>query len=252
MSTDVWDWLPDGALAAPEVLGVFDGALEDWSVRWFPSWRLLRQGLSFAGPPPGEPVVAAGSSLLIRGTAVNAEVVATRALNMDLARLQSTDGDQAVLDGFRDHVLLDLARTVETAFASEVNTMDGGSGRVVFDLRDDDGRKLLLIETTRAVLGRSRRNSLTPRPLRRTPLNGIETAIAELPVTVQARLGSSLVPLSEARRLTAGDILVLDHALDTPFELTGADDMAIACATLVDAASPRSLRLQAAPGRQRQ
>ena len=251
MTTDVWDWLPDGALAATEVLDRLDGALEAWCIRWFPSWRLVRQNLKFAPPPPVEPVVASGSSLLIRAGAGHEDVVTARALNLDLARLELTDGDRALADAFRDRMFGDLVRTVEAALASEALVMDDASGRVIVDLRDDEGRKLLLIETTRAVLGRARRMSVDPAPAPRAALIPVATAIADAPVTVRARLGSSSVSLSEARRLSAGDILVLDQALDAPFDLTGPGDVTIACATLVDTASPRSLRLHAAPRSQR-
>ncbi len=251
MSTEAWDWLPEEALAAPGVLKGLDDALEDWSRRWFSTWRLLRQGVNFTGSAPEQPVVAAGSSLRIRGTAQSADKVAAGALHMDFARLELSDADQVVLQGFRDRILLDLARTVETALGGEAGAADPASGLVVFDLRDDEGRKLLLLETTRAALGRRRRSLLRPTPRPAAPLTDIGSAIAEAPVTVEARLGSAVVPLTEARKLTAGDVLVLDQPLDAPFELAGPGDTAIACATLADAASPRSLRLQAAPGRQR-
>jgi len=226
---------------------LIDAAIEDWSLRWFRSWRLVRQRLQFEGTSPAEPVVASGSCVLIRVFTANVEIIAGRALDIDLGRLNQTSDDQAVVGDFGERIVLDLVRALDAALAPRRPSTGDSSGAVVLELRDEEGRKILLIETTRAALAQTRRRSLKPDPGLRAPLHTIEAAIADVPVKLQARLGSSLVPIGEARRLTPGDIIVLDHALDEPLDLAGPEGTRIACATLEDTASPRSLRLQAAP-----
>lgn len=250
MRTEVWGWLPDSALNAPGVLSVVDGVLEEWAARWFRSFRLVRHRMDFGATPAVEPIIASAASLLVRGAADKEDILVGQALGLEIARLERTDDDEAVLDAFRQRLIADLVRTLETAFAVDEALIASASGRVALELRDEDGRKMLTIETTRSVLAQVRRRSLPAKPVDQRPLAGLEAAVADLPVALNARLGSSLVSLSEARRLAPGDVIMLDHALDAPFDLCGVEGTTIACATLVDTASPRALRLEVAPRRQ--
>jgi flagellar motor switch protein FliM len=71
-------------------------------------------------------------------------------------------------------------------------------------------------------------------------------------VTLSASLGSAAITLPEARQLAPGDVIVLDRSLEQAIDLTPVNGgPVVACARLADAASPRSLRLEAAAGRNR-
>lgn len=251
MTTAVWNWLPDNALVVPETLGAIDTALDAWSRRWFQSWRIVRQRLQFASPPTGSPIVAAAASLSVRANESAVDAMMARALDIDLTRLELTEADRTVTAELRELLLQDLAGTLQALLpAPDTLEATNTSGFVLIDLADEEGRKLASIETCRAALARLRWKSLKPAARSRTPLSPLRTAIGDVAIELEAKLGSANLPLADARKLAVGDVIVLDQTLDTSLTLSGPDGSAVACARLVDTASPRSLQLEAVSGNQ--
>jgi hypothetical protein len=254
LSSTAWNWLPDGALASPDLLGRVDGAVAEWSGRWFKDHRLVRQRLQYASAPASPPAVASTARFSIRATPAAVEVLTGHALDADLSRLEKGESDQTIIDALSEVLLRDLAAALDAVFG-----MDGASpaaadpsGGVLIELTDEDGRRAVVIETSRAVLAAARLAGLSERTRRGPPLASIGTAVADVPVTLSASVGSATITLPEARRLAVGDVIVLDRPLDQPIDLVSASGgSAVACARLVDTASPRSLRLEAAAGRDR-
>lgn len=253
MTTTAWSWLPDGALSAPAVLGLIDDAVDAWSRRWFPDYRLRRQRQGFAGGSTTHPVAAATPRLSLRASSPSLDVLAGRVLDVDLARLELGDGDRTVIDALRDELAQDLAQGLDTALTGQ-QPRDGSaadvSGSVLIELADDEGRRLLMIETSRAILADVRRKVLPGARPGGDRLTSLRAAVGHAPVKLSASVGSSVILLSEARRLAPGDVIVLDRKLDQPIDIVaGPGDTGLACARMVDAASPRSLRLQAVANR---
>lgn len=252
MSSQVWNWLPDGALSSPGVLARVDRAVADWSGRWFVDHRLVRQRLQYAEVPASPPVAASTARVALRAAPAAVEALAGHALDADLSRLEKTDGDQTIIAALSEALLRDLAATLDAALGGDgeaVSSGGDGSGAVLIELTDEDGRRALAIETTRAVLADARLAGLPERRRRGAPLASVRTAVAEVPVTLSASLGSVAISLPEARKLAPGDVIVLDRSLDQAIDLIPAKGgSVVACARLADPASARSLRLEAAAG----
>lgn len=255
MTRRTWNWLPDSALAAPPVLAVVDETMAHWSARWFATHRLQRGRLAFVEAAADLPVVARTPRLAVLAMEAWADLVVGHALDIDVARLELGDGDRAVVGSLRDQMFQDLAERFDRALT--VGTGDGpesdlGSGKAIIEFADDAGRKCLVLETSRAVLAEVRRSALPTAPRRPGRLEPIRQAIADSPVRLFAHVGSAAIALPDARRLAPGDVVILDRALDQPFDLvTGDGGPPVACADLEDAASPRSLRLRAVDRRDR-
>ncbi|HWW12225.1 MAG TPA: FliM/FliN family flagellar motor C-terminal domain-containing protein [Brevundimonas sp.] len=250
MSEHAWNWLPEGALSDPAALAPLDETLADWCRRWLPDDRLRCQAPVFGIGPDPHSAVAEGRHFALQTPRTGPDALAARAMAVDLARLEIGEGDRKIIDAFRDEMLADLSKTLDGAAGLAADAPADRSGAVQIAVSDRDGRKVLILMTTRAVLAQMRRSRLPKRTARRSPLSSIRSATADATVSVSAHLGSAVMPVSEARRLAAGDVIILDRNLDEPIELTTIPDGAsLACGILVDTASPRSLRLQPSSSR---
>lgn len=251
--TDVaWNWLPDGALGAPPVMRVIDSVLADWCDRWWAGDHLRRQRLTFA--ETGSPdIVVQTACVSLRAPAASVEALAGWALDMDLSRIERSEDDGVVIDAMADAMFRDLVGTLDAALGGGADETPGRdrSGPVSIEFTDDAGRRILVIETSRALLAGVRRAALPEPPSDASrPLIPIRRAIADTKVSLSAIVGSAEIALPDVRRLARGDVILLNRPLDQPLDLVANGSGArIACAELVDAASPRSLRLQAPVGR---
>lgn len=253
MSSNTWNWLPEGALSSPVVLALVDGVVSDWSGRWFCAHRLVRQRLHYADAPVSPAVVASTARVAVRATPAAVETLTGHALDTDLSRLETNDTDQAITATLGVILLQDLATALEAALVADGGAAPAaaeGFGGVLIELTDEDGRRMLVIETSRAVLAGARLAALPERAPRKRALTPVRTAVADVPVTLSASLGSAAITLPEARRLAPGDVIVLDRPLDQAIDLIPANGgPVVACARLADTASPPSLRLEAAAAR---
>lgn len=247
MTQSAWSWLPDEALVAPEVLGRLDAAVEAWSERWFRGLALTRRRTLFEAASGGR-VTASGPRVAVRATETEVAKLVTRAVGLDIERLELTEADQAVLAAFRKAMMDDLAGAFEEALGQPgASPCPAASGAVAFELAADDGRKVVAVETSRAALATARLAGLAPPTRTRPALASLRAAIADLPVRLSVRLGSAAVALPEVRRLGAGDVVILDRGLDEPLVVaSGSPETVVACARMADGTSPRSLRLEPA------
>lgn len=251
--TDVaWSWLPDGALGAPPVLSVIDRAVADWCGRWWTGGGLMRQRLTFTAT--GSPdIVVQTACVSVRATPASVESLAGLALDMDLSLIEQSEDDRSVINAMAAAICRDLAGTLDTALDSGTDKGAGRdrSGPILIEFTDDAGRRVLTIETSRAMLADVRRVALPEPPGDASrPLVPIRRAIADTNVSLSAIVGSAEIALPDLRRLAPGDVIVLNRPLDQPLDLVAdVGGGRVACAGLVDAASPRSLRLQAPSGR---
>lgn len=247
MTSAAWSWLPDAALLTPAVLKPIDEALEAWSHRWFRRRVFVRRRTAY-GATGGPPAVASTGRVAVRLDPGAAEALTGQALDLDLARLEHMEDDRRVIDGVRQALLEDLARIVDASLAGDATALEpaaDSSGAVVIEVGDEDGRKIAVVETSRAVLASARLARLAPSARPRPKFTSLRQAVAEVPVSLGVRLGSAEIRLPEARQLAIGDVVVLDRRLKDALEILSSPRGAVvACARLMDAASPRSLRLE--------
>jgi hypothetical protein len=122
LSSNAWNWLPDAALSSPGVLARIDGALSEWSGRWFRDHRLVRQRLQFAAAPASPSAVASTTRLTVRATPAAVEVLTGHALDADLSRLETGDTDRTIVAALSELLVQDLATALDAAL-----TVDGGA-----------------------------------------------------------------------------------------------------------------------------
>ena len=252
MTAAVWNWVPDSALGSLATLGPIDRVAEQWAERWCAGLDLRRQRPAFAAASANRPVVARSPHFSVVAADAGLTALIGRALDMDLPRIELNASDQALVDALKDEMFRDLTQSLE-ALLDDAPGLDrpssgDASGALALEFTDEAGRKILAIETSRAVLGGIRRSAL-PTTVKRAPasLTSISKAVGDTRVTLAATIGSALISLPEVRRLGPGDVIVLDRLLDRPIDLVAQVGGAnVACAVLVDAASPRSLRLEPA------
>lgn len=257
MSNPAWNWIPDGAISASAVLGPFDAAADAWNERWFHDFSLRRRRVNFGASLSAVAPVVSTARLDLRLSSAAPMALLSGAMNEDVSRVELSDLDWTVLEKLRLEMLEDLMHALDAALAGDsvsdtVRSVDT-SGAVSIELADPSGRVLATVDTTRAILARVRLNALPS--ARRRPnrsLVSLKAAIARTPVRLEVRLGSTAIPLPEARRLSPGDVIILDRELDQPLDLAASlTGPTVACGHLVDASFPRSLRLEAAPVRVR-
>lgn len=246
-------WLPSAALTAPEVLSQIDGALDAWSERWFRSLRVLRRSVTLdAGPASGD-AAAATPRLSVRASASGLAILTGRALDLEIGQLEMSEADHSVVDDVSRALMQDLANALDEALAGSASGGAPGASSatgVVIELGDEDGRRLALVETSAALLASARRDRLGERAASAASLSPLSAALASTPVTLSAHLGSASIELPEARRLAAGDVVVLDRALDAPIDLVSdAGARPVLRAVIADTTPPLTLRLEPAPNR---
>ncbi|GLK50154.1 hypothetical protein GCM10017620_31280 [Brevundimonas intermedia] len=247
MTSPVWRWAPDRALLDEGTLGWLDGIIAAWSDRWFAQGRVRRRGLERStGASASTSLFAARASL--ETSPAQRDHLAELALDIEVARLEATPADQALLDGLVETAVADLTRAVEAAIGGDAAdpalALGGPSGRVVFPLSDETGRLVGALAVARASLVQARLGALAPPAPASAPLVAMSAAIADTPVTLTVHAGTALLSLAEARELGVGDVVVLDRALDAAFDLlSAAHPEPIARAALIDAVAPQTLRL---------
>jgi len=242
-------WLPDEVFNSSGALAVFDGAVKTWSDRWFSASGFKAEKI-WLDAKSAHPVVATGLLAAVRLKPETASELAGRALGFDLSRLEATADDQKVLDGFLLALFQDLVDALDDALISRGAEPDAPSTRadlLSVILNDGAGRAVATIEAPKAQLIQALLNALPPpRPATGT-LTSLTEACADVLVDVKVRIGAALIALPDARRLAPGDVVVLDRRVDQAMDVVaGGDGARLAGAELVDASSPRSVRLQTA------
>lgn len=245
MTRRCWEWLPDTALVSDHTSAKIDAVLSAWSHRWFPDFALERQRLEPASHVG--PVFGTWGGIQVQISERARTRLAGLALDVSLERLEVTDDDQAAVDALSNEMLRTLADDLAEALNGGTALADDGLGGVLnLQLCDSAGDRLVTLALPRALIATARRRALPPRRMRgQARLVPFRQALKSQPVRLDARLGRVSLTLGDTRSLSVGDVVVVSRPLDEPFDVvlrnTG---QVIACAALVDAASPRSISLQ--------
>lgn len=245
MTRRCWDWLPDTALISDQTSAAIDAELSAWSQKWFADFALERQRLEPSSPVG--PVFGTWSGIQVQITERTRTRLTGLALDVTLERLELSDDDQAAVDALSSEMLRTLADSLAEALSGGAALADDDKGGVLnLQLCDSAGDRLVTLALPRALIATARRRALPPRRMKRQArLVSFRLALKSQPVRLEARLGQVSLSLGDTRSLSTGDVVVVSRPLDEPFDVVlGDTGRVIACAALVDAASPRSISLQ--------
>ncbi len=248
--TQVWTWLPEGALEHPSVRAGLDGVIRAWCGRWFASHDLQVRRIGAWRPAAADIFRVQASGVGLRCTSAQTVSLLSRALDLDLVHIEVSDADQTLIDQFAKAMFQDLADAVAERVGEQgVSSRPGldlshPSGLVEVVVGDQDGLTSLSLHLPRALANALRIDAL-PEPAREHDrFASLVQAVGPAPVTLNARLGGVSLALQDARRLARGDVIVLDQTLDEASVLTEAiSGAALAAGRIVDTTYPFSLSL---------
>lgn len=232
MTGKVDSWLPPEVAARDAVRSRVSSAVDDWSGRWLARRRLRVSALEIVG---GAAKVENQGWLVFRaGVAVACGAAAASrltnwALDLRSDLLEPTAADQELLAAFRGRMLDDLLQTIETALdvagsrrpaPDSVKDPFGPTGGVLAALSDDRGSALLQLAIPLRMVMPLCQAALPARSRNTAPLSSLREAMNAETVKVEATLGAAEIPLQELRRLTTGDIIVLDRRIGDLIDLS--------------------------------
>jgi flagellar motor switch/type III secretory pathway protein FliN len=227
--------LPPGVAARDPVRSNVSAAVDDWSGRWFAKRRpRLSEFEAVAGAPRSED---AGWLVFRAAIAVACNKSASSrltnwALDAGPEPLEPTETDQELMASFRRQMLDDLLQTVEAALGitgsgpaapTSVKNPFWPTGGALATVSDDRGSPLLQLAIPSQAVMALCRMSLPARSPAGVPLSPMRGALNDEIINVEATLGAVELPLQDLRRLTPGDIVVLDRALIDPIDLSVCD-----------------------------
>lgn len=230
MSLNVREWLPAEALEGGAVRRLVGEAVGQWAPKWFVRPEVAASGFearkgAAARRPGGWQVGKAVGTALAASETVR---LAGLALGAAPDRLVLSEADRDIIGRLTAGIAADLAATIEAALGVDqpgaeapVETDDpfGGDGGLLLSVNDGGDRPILHVAIPAAALVASRKAAIptTRRPT--APLAQLGGAVDATAVRVGARLGSAILALGELADLAAGDILVLDRAIEDGAEL---------------------------------
>jgi|GEM_PF-5802127 len=252
-------WLPLSSLADATVSTTLTGALAAWCETWFAGAAPVTLSIVHAGRP-----VWASAAVSYRWE-VHGRAAALAAGPEAIAKLSSLalaaplplpargERDRIILEEFQRRLFADLAERIERALGiagaprAEPTSLDdpwADEETLAVLTAFSDGTEAVRVALPARALVPFRKRSASPRggKSRLVPLGA---AVAATAVPVAVRVGSAVLTLEELRGMAAGDVLLLDRALDEPADLLAAD-RAFARARLVEA--ERQIRLTIVSG----
>jgi flagellar motor switch/type III secretory pathway protein FliN len=223
-------WLPDEALRGGTVERVIGEAVLRWSEKWFP--RQLVGGLE----PPARTDAALVTAeeaphvcLHPDGLSISASpparlAIAGMMLDAVIDAARQTAADRYILEALADGCIEDLGRELGRTFRLSA---EGGWRRSVgapsrdaetFAVGSVEGRPLLHVAVD-FPLAVELVKSRAPVPPAGRALRPMAEGLARQKVPVSALLGRCRLSLGDFAGLAAGDVLVLDRALEDELEL---------------------------------
>ncbi|MEI9930270.1 MAG: FliM/FliN family flagellar motor C-terminal domain-containing protein [Rhizomicrobium sp.] len=211
-------WLPKSAFTREAVEGALSEPLQAWAARWFARATLGVARVDFsseASIAPASNIRLTGSGVEVELTGIGKRHLLEAALDADLSNNVLTGPDRRLLDMFVRNVLEDLVSQFEKTFGPNIEN-DGNRVIARLALAGHDVLTLHVPEVSLiAVLKRSkhRENSPASTLVRRS------AALRHTVLHAYGYLGSTEIGIAELEALGAGDVLVLDRALDENIDL---------------------------------
>lgn len=229
MSLRVREWVPAEALEGPAVRRLVGQAAAAWAPKWFARAEVAAAGFetrkSAARRAAGWQVGRAVGVALSSPEAVR---LAGLALGAAPERLVLSEADREIIGRLAAAIAGDLADTIEAALGldpaaaearAEVDDPFAGDGGLLFSVDDGGDRPLLHVAVPSAALVPFCKSGISPARRRPPPLARLGAAVDSTAIRVEARLGAAVLPLGELAALAAGDVLILDRAIEDGAEL---------------------------------
>lgn len=243
-------WLPLEVVERAAAQAPFDAALAAWRADWTPrlhlqigSWTLKASEALRDGDPWRVPHRCVAVSCSARAKMR----LASAALELDLETAQSNERDRAVLGGFCDRLLGDLAERFEGLLGAAADDVMAGhltkAPRIVAAIEGEAGALIQIAAPARPLVALYHR--ALPRPAAAAkPLVDRLKALASSTVQLEAMLGEAAISLPELRAMAPGDVLRLNRKLTDPTSLCLAGGGFVAHAVLTHAEGRLALRLR--------
>lgn len=230
MSVQAVSWLPRQALADGVIEEKLSQIAQAWSGHWFAPQKCLSiESNEINGPLPPPPVpelvwVTEDGGACVHASAFGEEGVARAMLGLAAAKGKTRTPDRAMFAQLAKPAIQDFAARVGSLspqghvleLSGKAPGIDQG---LRFEIRDAAGAPFIHVRFRQdyAVILRRALSIVQPRTVR---LGAMAEAVAPLPITLGARIGSAEISLKEFEGMAPGDVLVLDSAIEERVELT--------------------------------
>jgi hypothetical protein len=260
VTDEIRDWLPSTVLEHAAIREKITAAVAEWASHW------LGRPAAHVGPcrsssgPAGEPSDGAPWRVHAAAVALSCPKKSVSRL-LDLAldghvdQLGVAPADRELLQAFERKLIGDLAVRAELAlgFGGELKErpahvpepFDRLGGLSVAICDTSGGQLAMMAVPLRAAIA-SCRKLLPPRSGGREMLAPMRAVLGATAVQLDARLGKAEVSVTDLRRLSLGDVLVLDAEIEDGVRLTVGDDgRELARAVLTQAEGGQALSILA-------
>jgi hypothetical protein len=230
MSLRVREWLPAEAAGSAAAHRLVREAVALWGPKWFARAETRAAGFETrtdaAARRPGGWRTAGAVAVSLAGS--ETVRLAGLALGAEPERLVLSETDRDLIGGFTAAIADDLAATIEAALGlgpaeaeAQIAVEDpfAGDGGLLFAVNDRDERPLLQVAIPAAALVPFLKAAIAPARRRGAPLARLGGAFESTAVRIEARLGAVTLPLGDLAGLAAGDVLILDRAVEDGAEL---------------------------------
>jgi len=221
-------WLPANTTAPTLARGAIADLADDWSREWFAGEPLRAFGtfVRVAGPrgEPRKTIWHGCDGLTIGLSSAGIAALGARVLGIAVVGERSP-ADLALLDRLGAACLDDLKRRAAILFELPRNSAwnsaeaAGADAAHRIDITAPDRNPTLTLALSEELFARFVKAKLPPLP-RSGLLGAADAAFATLPARLSALLGKCGVSVAELSGLAAGDVVVLDRALDAALPLT--------------------------------
>ena len=235
MTVNVRDWLPWGVLSLEAVRETLEQAVAQWSAEWFVASGVVVAGVRAtmsASRPDGDGTGwrVYRTVVAVRGGRPALSRLVNRALDLRSEAVDPTPADRRLLAGLEEKILDGLAETLERAMGvagrpksvadRPEDPLDDDGGLLV-SLAEPSGREVLVVAIPAGVVFGYAKAALGRPAGPKCPLQPMATALADVRIPFEARIGKVELTLSELNELAVGDVLVLDRPLDQAVDIAG-------------------------------
>lgn len=225
------------------MLHAFDEVLAAWNSHWFPGDVLKRGRMERARVAMSE-TWEGSRNVSVHATAEGRLRLVGRSLDMDVASLDQDLDDWKVVQAFSQALFADLAERFANLVG--VDAPSYGGDWIWIQLADVNDQAVAAVKAPLEGALSARRKLAPPARGADTVMADLKAATGEVMVRLTASPGAAELTLDDLRRLTPGDIIVLDQGLKQPLmlQLDGAG-APVAAAMMIEGQGRRSLLLQA-------